>query len=101
MLQGELTLSSVTGISLTQDSMAITRNDLATVKGIPKVLLDIFFRGINTNSILQLQGPTEDFLVGQTVKRTSQTVQTGGERKIRIREGRTDQMGTRLKMSIR
>lgn len=94
VLQGEFTLSSVTGISLTQYSMTVTGNNLTTVEGIPKVLLDIFFRGINTNGILQLQGPTENFLVGQTVEGTSQTVQTGGEREIRIREGRTNQMST-------
>jgi hypothetical protein len=92
VLQGEFTLSSVTRIGLTKDSMTETRNDLATVKGIPKILLDLLLRGINTNGILHLQSPTKDFLVSQTVKRTSQTVQTSGEGEVRIRKSRTDQV---------
>ena len=97
VLQGEFTLSSVTRIGLTQDSVTVTGNNLTTVKGIPEVLLDLFFRSVNTNGVLQLQSPTENFLVGQTVERTSQTVQTGSEGEVRVREGRTDQVSARLR----
>lgn len=94
VLQGEFTLSSVTRISLTQDSVTVTRDNLTTVQSIPQVLLDLFFGSINTNGILKLQGPTQDFLVGKTVKRTGQTVQTSGEGEVRIRQGGTDQVST-------
>lgn len=97
MLKSKFTLSSVTRISLTQDSVTVTGNNLTTVKSVPQVLLDLFFRGIHTNGILHLQSPTKDFLVSQTVKGTSQTVQTGSERKVRVRESGTDQVSTKYK----
>jgi len=74
VLHGELTLTSVSRIGLTKNSVSETGNNTATVQDIPASLLDLVV-GVRTvtESLLQVQQPTEDLLVGQTVKGTSQT----------------------------
>jgi hypothetical protein len=100
VLESELTLSHVTGISLTENGMAETGNNLTTLQGSPDVVLDSLFISMDTNLILHLESPTQDFLVGKTVKRSSKTVETGSEREIGIGESRADQVSTTLKKKI-
>jgi hypothetical protein len=47
---------------------------------------------VDTDLILHLKGPSQDFLVSETVKGTGKTVKTGSEGEVRIREGRTNQV---------
>jgi len=94
VLEGKLALGHVARISLTQDSVTVARNDLTSVESIPKGLLDLIRSGVSgADLLLELNDPTQDLLVGETVERTSQTAHTGSEREIRIRQGRADQAG--------
>jgi hypothetical protein len=94
VLESELTLSHVTGVSLTKDSVTETRNNLTTLKSSPDVILDSLLISVDTNLVLHLEGPSQNFLVGKTVEGSSKTVETGSEREVRIRESRSDQVST-------
>lgn len=96
VLKSELTLSHVTGISLTENGVTETGDDLTTLQSSPDVVLDSLLIGVDTNLILHLESPTQDFLVGKTVKRSSKTVKTGSEGEVGIGKGRTDQVSTTL-----
>ena len=93
VLQGELTLASVTGIGLAENGVTVTGNNLAALEGLPDVLLDGLVRDILATELLaHLGDPAENLLVGQSVEGTSKTVQTGSEGEVRVREGRADQV---------
>lgn len=94
VLESELTLSHVTWVSLTKDSVTETRNNLTTLKSSPDVILDGLLISVDTNLVLHLEGPSQNFLVGKTVEGSSKTVETGSEREVRIRESRSDQVST-------
>ena len=66
MLQGKLALSGVTGISLTEDGVTVTGNDLTTLEGRPDVLLDGLVRCVLADLRLHTAQPDEHFLVGET-----------------------------------
>lgn len=91
VLQSEFTLSSVTGVSLTENGVAITRNDLSTLEGRPDVLLDGIVSGVLTNLRLHLAQPEKNLLVGETVKGTGETIQGSTEGEEGIGEGGADQ----------
>lgn len=44
----------------------IPRDDLTALECLPKVLLDLFGRGVFADGLLHLEHPTEDFLVCET-----------------------------------
>lgn len=90
MLQGKLALSGVTGISLTEDGVTVTGNDLTTLEGRPDVLLDGLIGSVLTDLGLHLAQPDKDFLVGKTVKGTSETVQGGSKGEEGVGEGGAD-----------
>jgi hypothetical protein len=92
VLKSELTLGSVTGIGLSEDSMTVTGNDTASVKGVPEVLLNVLLGNVGTNLGLDLENPLKNLLVGTAVEGTSKTVKTSGKGKEGGREGRTDQV---------
>jgi hypothetical protein len=84
MLQRKLALSSVTGISFPEDSVAVSGNNLTTLEGRPDVLLDSLIGCILTNLPLHLAKPDKDFLISETVKGASETVEGGRVGKERI-----------------
>lgn len=90
---GKLALGDVTGVSLSEDGVAVTGNDTALLESGPEVVLDRLVAEVVANLGLHLGEPLEDLLVGKTVERTSQTVETGGEREERRGEGGADQVG--------
>lgn len=93
VLQGKLSLSSVTRVSLSQDSVTVAWNNSARVKSVPQVLLDGLLGDVALQVFLQLEQPLQDLLVGSTVQRTSQTVQTSRERQKWRGQGGTNQVG--------
>ena len=92
VLESEFTLGSVTGVGLAEHSVAVTRDDLATLKGRPDVLLDGLVGGRVANLGLHLPEPDEDLLVGKTVERTSETVESGGVGEEGVGERRADEL---------
>lgn len=90
---GELALRDVTGVSLSQDGVAVTGNNTALLKSGPEVVLDGLVAEVVANLSLHLSEPLENLLVGETVEGTSKTVETSGEREERRGESGTDQVG--------
>jgi len=90
MLKSELTLSHVTGIGLTENGVTETGDNLTTLQSSPDVVLDGLLISVDTDLILHLESPTQDFLVGKTVERSSKTIKGSRVRKIRISKGRAD-----------
>lgn len=94
VLKSKLTLSSVTGISLSENSVTVTGNDTASVKSIPEVLLNVLLSDVRANLGLHLENPLKNLLVGTAVKGTSKTVKTSGKRKEGRRKSGTDQVSS-------
>jgi len=78
-LESELALGHVAGIGFPQDSMTVSRNDTTSIQGVPQILLDGFVAEIITNFLLHFGEPVKNFLVGQPMQRTSETVQASRE----------------------
>lgn len=76
--------------------MTETGNDLTALEGSPDVVLNGLLISVDTDLVLHLKGPSQDFLVSETVEGTSKTVKTGSEGEVRIREGRANQVSTVL-----
>jgi len=94
VLLSELTLASEARIGLTEDGVTVSRNNLTGVEGIPQSLANLIVSGIvGAELLLEADDPAENLLVSQTVERTSKAVQTSGEREVRIRESRANQVG--------
>jgi hypothetical protein len=93
VLLGKLALGDVTGVSLAEDGVAVSGNDLASLEGGPEVVLDGLVAEVVANRLLHLLEPDEDLLVGQSVERTSQTIQTSSEGEVRRAESTADQVG--------
>lgn len=79
VLEGELTLASVSGIGLTEDSMTVTGNDLARFKSAPHKLGELLVGDFTTKLSLDLGEPHKHFLVSQAVEGTGETVHASGE----------------------
>lgn len=93
LAEGKLALGDVTGVSLAQDGVTVTGNDLAGVEGGPQVVLDGLVAEVVTDRRLHLGEPVEHLLVGQTVQGTGQTVETGGQGEHGGAQSATDQVG--------
>lgn len=68
------------------------QTNLSGLQSFVDELLELFLGGVLADILLQLQQPNEHLLVGQTVKWSSKTVKTGGERQVGIAESGTDQV---------
>lgn len=91
VLETEFTLGGVSGVSLSQDGVTETGPDTG-LQVIPDVFLDLFIRRVLSDGISHLVDGSQDFLVGQTVQGTGQTVQGGSVRQEGVREGGTDEV---------
>jgi hypothetical protein len=75
MLQSKLPLGCVARIGLSQDCMAVTWDNLATIESGPHVFLDRIVTSIDTYLQLHLSQPDKHFLVGETVQWASKPIQ--------------------------
>lgn len=94
VLEGKLTLAGVTGIGLTEDGVTVTGDDLTGLEGGPDVLTDLIIGDLIgvTEGLTHLHNPTEDLLVGETMKGTGETIEASGEGEVGIGEGGTDEV---------
>lgn len=92
--EGKLALRDVTGVSLTEDGVTVAGNNLAGVEGGPQVVLDGLVAEVAADGLLHLGEPVENLLVSQSVKRTSKTIETGGEREHGGAQSTTDKVGS-------
>lgn len=90
---GESPLSHVTRISLAENSVAVSRNNLTRLESRPKVISNSLIAEVRANGSLHLSEPVQDFLVGETVERTSKTIETSSERQHGGAESTANQVG--------
>lgn len=93
VLEGKLTLSSVTGVSLSQDGVAVTGNNTASVESVPQVLFNVLLAHVGANVLLDLENPLKNLLVSTAVQGAGKTVETSGQGKEGGGEGRADKVG--------
>jgi len=93
VFQSEFSLAGVSRISLSENSVTVARDDSTTLEGVPDEVSEFLIGNFVGSKVSnELSEPDEDFLVGETVERTGQTVESGGKGKVRVREGRADQV---------
>jgi hypothetical protein len=92
LLLGEGALSHVTGVSLSENGVAVTGDDTASVEGRPEVVSDGLVAKIIADRLLELSEPVEDLLVSKTVEGAGKTVKTSGERQEGGAESRADKV---------
>jgi hypothetical protein len=66
VLEGKLSLGSVSRVGLSENGVTVTWDDLATLQCGPDVLGDLLVGGILTDLSSHLLDPSEDLLVGET-----------------------------------
>ena len=91
VLESEFSLGSVSGVSLSENGVSVSGND-TSLQGVPAVLLNLLVGGISTDLGLHLLDPPQDFLVGQSVEGTGETVQRSGHGQEGVGKGGTDQV---------
>lgn len=89
----ESALSSVAGVGLAEDGVAVTGNDTAGVEGGPEVVGDGLVAEVVTNSLLHLGQPVEHLLIGKAVQGTGKTVETGSQGQEGRAESTANQVG--------
>ena len=92
MLQSKFTLTSVSGVSLSQNSVAVARNHLSGLQQPPAVFFELFVGGVQPDVFDHFGKEHQDFLVGQPVERTGQAAHAGGERQVRVGQRRAHQV---------
>lgn len=94
LAEGKLALRNVARVGLTEDGVTVSGDDLAGVEGGPQVVLDGLVTQVVANRRLHLGEPVQDLLVGQSVERTSQSVETSGEGEHGGAQGATNKVGS-------
>lgn len=81
------------GISVPQNSVAVSRDDSAFLESLSHVFLNDFLAGsLSFVEVLELGEPLQAFLVGQSMEWSSESVHGSGERKVGISESRSNEM---------
>jgi hypothetical protein len=93
VLLRKLALGDVAGVGLAENGVAVAGNDLASLEGGPEIVSDGLVAEVVANSLLHFLQPDEHFLVGQSVERTSKTVETSSEGQVWRAESTADQVG--------
>lgn len=79
VLKSKLTLGHVSGVSLAENSVAVTGDNTASLEGGPQVVGDVLVAEVVTNLGFHLLEPDKDLLVSKTVEGSGKTVQTSGQ----------------------
>mmetsp|Transcript_3809 Transcript_3809/g.8210 ORF Transcript_3809/g.8210 Transcript_3809/m.8210 type:complete len:398 (+) Transcript_3809:440-1633(+) len=97
VLHSKISLACVSRIGLSQNGVAVSGDNLLGVQSFPSKFGNSFgcdFLSFGFKFGLEVLNPLEDFLVGQTVKRSGKCVQSTGIGKVRIRKGGSNQMSS-------
>lgn len=93
VLEGELTLAGVTGVGLTEHGMTESRDNTARIESFPDNLSKTLVGdGLVAELLLEVEGPCEHLLVGESVEGSGKSVETSGEGEVGVREGRSDKV---------
>jgi hypothetical protein len=81
-------------VRIPEDTMSVARNNLSTVKSLPEVCFDIFLSNLIAKFLLHGKLPSQDFLVSQAMKRSSESEKGSRVGKIGVRQSRTNKMSS-------
>jgi hypothetical protein len=90
--EGGKPLSHVSRIGLSEDGVTVSGDNTTTLQSRPNILFDGIIGDIHSDSILHLHNPSQDFLIGKTVKRASKTIQPSRQRQHGTRQRRSNEM---------
>lgn len=93
MSASELSKVDVSGVSVSKDGVSKSWNDLTFVQGSVSEFPDSLLADVVSELLLKIQQPSQAFLVGKTVERSGETVETGGVGEVGVGEGGADQVG--------
>lgn len=94
MLESELALARVTGISLAEHSVSVSGHNTSGVESLPHGLSELLVGDLLASELLlQFHDPCEHFLVGKSVEGSSESVKTSGEGEVGIGESASDKVG--------
>jgi hypothetical protein len=93
MLEGKLPLAGVPRVGLPEHGVTVAGHYLSALEGLPDEGLELLVAGVLADLLAQLHQPDEHFLVGEAVEGPGEAVHAGGEREVRIGEGRADEVG--------
>mmetsp|Transcript_24868 Transcript_24868/g.46760 ORF Transcript_24868/g.46760 Transcript_24868/m.46760 type:complete len:406 (+) Transcript_24868:283-1500(+) len=96
VLEGELPLARVPGVGLAEDGVAVSGDDLLGVEGVPGELgdgLGVDLLALIGHLLLDALDPSEDLLVGESVKGAGEGVEASRVGEVRVREGGSDEVG--------
>ena len=94
MLLSKGPLGHVAGVGLAENGVAISRNNLARLKGGPQVVTDGFVAEIVANRSLHFGEPVQHLLVSETVEGAGKTIKTSGEGEHGGAESASNQVGS-------
>ena len=92
MFESELSLTGVSGVSLTQDRVTVAGNNLARLQEAPHKLLHLVVGRVQADSLHHLLHEDEDLLVGEAVEGPGEAAHAGAEREVGVRQGRPHQV---------
>lgn len=72
--------------------MSVSWNDPAALQDAPDVVLDLLWAWIVSDLLLHVKDESQDFLVGKTMERTSETSKTSRVGEERIGKGGSDKV---------
>lgn len=96
MSSREFVLVSESWVSFSQDGMSVSWNDISAINDFSDISNDGLltdFAWISSSRFNETEDPLKNLLVSQSVEWSSQSVQTGRERQVRVGESRSNQMG--------
>ena len=93
MFESELSLTGVSGVSLTQDRVTVAGNNLARLQEAPHKLLHLVVGRVQADSLHHLLHEDENLLVGEAVEGPGQAAHSRTEGEVGIGQGRTNQVG--------
>lgn len=93
MVLSKGSLGHVTRISLAENGVAISGNDLSTLQCSPQIISNGLVAEIVANSSLHLCEPGQDLLVSETVERAGETIETSSKRQHGGAESASNQVG--------
>ena len=94
MLLSKGPLGHVAGVGLTENGVAVSGDNLASLKSRPQVVADGFVAKVVANCGLHLGEPVQHFLVGKTVQGAGKTIETSGKGEHGGAESASDQVGS-------
>ena len=93
VLKGKLPLTSVAGVSFSEDCMSISRHHTTRLQKSPDIGLGFVISEVHADLLHHAVKEDQHLLVGKPVERPGQAAHASGEGEVGVRKRRADQVG--------